>query len=50
MKMKVYKNFDEITGKVEKTTMKILQIFKKKNWSVSNIDEISKIVAIFKKI
>ncbi len=28
--MKVYKNFDEIRGKVKKTTKKILRKFKKK--------------------
>ncbi len=47
--MKVYKNFDEIRGKVSKTTKKILRKFKK-IWSVSNIAEISKKVAIVEKI
>ncbi len=46
--MKVYKNFDEIRGKVLKATEKILQKFKK-NWSVLNIAEILKIVAFSRK-
>ncbi len=47
--MKVYKNFDEIRGKVKKTTKKILRKFLK-NWSVLNIVEMSKKVSIFEKI
>ncbi len=39
--MKVYKNFDEIRGKIKKTTEKILQKLKK-NWSVLNNADILK--------
>ncbi len=47
--MKVYKNFDEISGKILKTTKKILRKLKK-NWSVLNIADITKKVTIFEKI
>ncbi len=49
--MRVYKNFDEIRGKIWKTTEKIpITTVKRKNWFVLNIAEISKNVAIFEKI
>ncbi len=34
--MKVYKNFDEVRGKVYKTAKKRLGKLKKKNWLVLN--------------
>ncbi len=46
--MKIYKNFDEIRGKVKKTTEKILRKFKKELITL-NIAEILKKVAILRK-
>ncbi len=47
--MKVYKNLDEIRGKFKKLPRKYYKSLKK-NWSVLNIAEILKKVAMFEKI
>ncbi len=47
--MKVYKNFDEIRGKFKKLPRKYYENFIK-TWSVLNIAENSKKVAIFENI